>query len=77
MKLRIRHVTRYRYRCAVTLLPHRLMLMQRGTQDLRVLSTSLEVVPAAGGATRGRAMAGKCGAQARVAQVARLMSTTM
>jgi transglutaminase-like putative cysteine protease len=48
MKLRIRHVTRYRYRCAVTLLPHRLMLIPRGTQDLRVLSTSLEVVPAAG-----------------------------
>lgn len=48
MKLRIRHSTRYRYRGTVALQPHRLMLVPRGTHDLRVLSTSLELTPAAG-----------------------------
>lgn len=47
MKLRIRHDTTYRYRGAVALAPHRLMLVPRGTHELRVLASALNITPGA------------------------------
>lgn len=41
MKLRIEHITTYRYACPVALQPHRLMLFARGDQNLDVLASSL------------------------------------
>ena len=45
--LNIRHRTTYRYREPVQLGPHRLLLRPREGHDLRLLSTRLEVTPAA------------------------------
>lgn len=45
--LTIRHKTTYRYREPVWLGPHRLMLRPREGHDLRLLSSAIEVVPAA------------------------------
>jgi transglutaminase-like putative cysteine protease len=45
--LNIRHKTTYRYREPVRLGPHRLMLRPRESHDVRLLSSALEVVPAA------------------------------
>lgn len=47
MKLRIRHDTTYRYRRDVTLQSHQLMLIPRGTHDLRVLASSVRFSPEA------------------------------
>ena len=47
MKFQIRHETTYRYRKAVGLQPHRLMLVPRSSHDLRVLSSSVRLAPAA------------------------------
>lgn len=47
MKLRIRHDTIYRYRRAVSLQPHRLMLVPHGSHDLTILSSSLDLSPKA------------------------------
>lgn len=47
MTLRIRHDTIYRYRRAVSLQPHRLMLVPRGSHNLTILSSSLELSPKA------------------------------
>jgi len=41
------HTTTYRYRHAVSLGPHRLMLRPRETRELRLLSHSLSIVPTA------------------------------
>lgn len=43
----ITHATTYRYRTAVALGPHRLMLRPRETRDLRLVAFDLEVSPAA------------------------------
>ncbi len=45
--LHIRHRTTYRYREPVRLGPHRLMLRPRESRDVRLLSSTLEVTPAA------------------------------
>jgi transglutaminase-like putative cysteine protease len=45
--LRIHHKTTYRFRQAVSLLPHRLMLRPRENRDLRLISSNLAVTPAA------------------------------
>ena len=45
--LNIRHRTTYRYREPVRLGPHRLMLRPRESRDLRLLSSTLEMTPAA------------------------------
>ena len=45
MIVRIRHKTAYRYREAVDLGPHRLMLRPRETRDVRLLSHNVEVTP--------------------------------
>ena len=45
--LNIHHKTTYRYREVVQLGPHRLMLRPRESRDVRLLSTTLEVTPAA------------------------------
>jgi transglutaminase-like putative cysteine protease len=45
MKLKIHHVTTYHYRHAVTLEPHRLLLVPRGSHDLRVLTSSIDCFP--------------------------------
>lgn len=45
--LNIRHRTTYRYREAVQLGPHRLLLRPREGHDLRLLSSRLELTPAA------------------------------
>lgn len=47
MKIRIRHDTIYRYRRAVSLQPHRLILAPRGSHDLTILSSSLDLSPKA------------------------------
>ncbi|SOB78866.1 Transglutaminase-like enzyme, putative cysteine protease [Sphingomonas guangdongensis] len=47
MKLRIQHDTIYRYRRSVTLQAHRLVLVPRGTHELRVLTQSLKLAPEA------------------------------
>jgi len=43
--LNIRHRTTYRYREAVQLGPHRLMLRPRESRDVRLLSSTLEMTP--------------------------------
>ncbi|UYN94364.1 MAG: transglutaminase family protein [Enhydrobacter sp.] len=43
----IRHQTRYRYRLPVRLGPHRLMLRPRESREVRLLSSSIDVMPAA------------------------------
>jgi len=45
--LNIRHRTTYRYREPVRLGPHRLMLRPRESRDVRLLSSALEITPAA------------------------------
>jgi transglutaminase-like putative cysteine protease len=45
--LRIQHRTTYRYRQAVSLGPHRLMLRPRESRDLRLMSSDVAVTPAA------------------------------
>jgi transglutaminase-like putative cysteine protease len=45
--LRIHHRTTYRYRQAVSLGPHRLMLRPRESRDLRLVSSDVTVTPAA------------------------------
>lgn len=45
--LTIRHTTIYRYRQPVRLGPHRLMLRPRESREVRLLSSTLEVAPAA------------------------------
>jgi len=45
--LKIRHKTTYRFRQPVSLGPHRLMLRPRETRDLRLMSHTLEITPAA------------------------------
>lgn len=45
--LSIRHKTIYRYREPVRLGPHRLMLRPRESRDVRLLSSTLEMAPAA------------------------------
>ena len=45
--LRIHHRTTYRYRQPVSLGPHRLMLRPRESRDLRLISSDVEVTPAA------------------------------
>ena len=45
--LNIRHRTTYRYREPVRLGPHRLMLRPRESRDVRLLSSTLEMTPAA------------------------------
>jgi hypothetical protein len=45
--LRIRHKTTYRYREPVRLGPHRLMLRPREGHDLRLLSSQIDMLPAA------------------------------
>jgi transglutaminase-like putative cysteine protease len=45
--LNIRHRTTYRYREPVRLGPHRLMLRPRESRDVRLLSSTLEIAPAA------------------------------
>ena len=45
--LRVRHRTAYRYREAVGLGPHRLRLRPRESRDLRLISSELEIAPAA------------------------------
>lgn len=47
MKLRIRHDTIYRYARPITLQPHRLMLMPRGTHELVVVDNALDLNPSA------------------------------
>ena len=47
MKFSIRHDTIYRYRRPVVLQPHRLMLVPRGTHELRLLSSALHLTPEA------------------------------
>lgn len=47
MKLRIQHVTRYRYAEPVAFQPHRLMMFPRGSHELQVLDSSLGCTPAA------------------------------
>jgi transglutaminase-like putative cysteine protease len=45
--LRIHHTTIYRYRQPVSLGPHRLMLRPRESRDLRLISSSVTITPAA------------------------------
>ncbi len=45
--LTIRHKTRYRYRLPVRLGPHRLMLRPRESREVRLLSSSVDIMPAA------------------------------
>ncbi len=47
MMLKIDHKTAYRYRQPVSLGPHRLMLRPRESRDLRIVSSSVTVTPAA------------------------------
>ena len=47
MKFQIRHETTYRYRDAVGLQPHRLMLVPRSSHDLKVLASSIRLTPEA------------------------------
>ena len=46
-RVRVTHVTEYRYRTPVRLLEHRLMLRPRDSHDLRLLETRLSVSPPA------------------------------
>lgn len=45
--LQVRHTTTYRYRRAVTISPHRLMLRPRDSHDLRLISAELVCTPSA------------------------------
>ncbi len=45
--LQVRHATTYRYRRAVTIGPHRLMLRPRDSHDLRLISAELVCTPSA------------------------------
>ena len=45
--LSIHHTTTYRYRQAVGLAPHRLMLRPRESRDLRLISNDITITPAA------------------------------
>lgn len=45
--IKIAHTTTYRYRTAVVLGPHRLMLRPRETRDLELMAFDLEIAPAA------------------------------
>jgi transglutaminase-like putative cysteine protease len=45
--LRVQHKTTYRYRRPVSLGPHRLMLRPRENRDLRLISSAVEISPAA------------------------------
>ncbi len=45
--LRIHHRTTYRYRQAVSLGPHRLMLRPRESRDLRLIASDVTVMPSA------------------------------
>lgn len=47
MKLSIHHRTIYRYKRAVVLQPHRMMLCPRGSQDIALLASSLVCSPSA------------------------------
>ena len=47
MKLRIRHDTAYRYRRAVVLQSHQLMLVPKGSHDLRLLARTVHLTPQA------------------------------
>ena len=47
ISLKVLHRTAYRYRQAVALWPHRLMLRPRESRDLRLISSELHVSPAA------------------------------
>lgn len=44
--LRVEHVTEYRFGAWVTLLPHRLLIRPRESHELRVVSSTLDIVPA-------------------------------
>ena len=45
--LSIHHTTTYKYRQAVGLAPHRLMLRPRESRDLRLISNDIMITPAA------------------------------
>ncbi len=45
-RLKIRHLTVYRFSSAVTLLPHRLLLRPREGHDLRIEASKLDISPA-------------------------------
>jgi transglutaminase-like putative cysteine protease len=45
--LKIRHKTTYRFRTAVSLGPHRLMVRPRESRELRLISSNVTVEPAA------------------------------
>lgn len=47
MKLHVHHSTTYRYRRPVALAPHLLLLMPRGAHDLRIVTSAIEIAPAA------------------------------
>lgn len=47
MLLTIRHSTTYRYARDVTLLPHRMILVPRGSHSLKLRAASLDCTPAA------------------------------
>jgi transglutaminase-like putative cysteine protease len=44
-RMRVDHVTEYRFSAAVTLLPHQLRLRPRSSHDVELVSTALEVTP--------------------------------
>lgn len=45
--LRIEHTTEYAFATAVSLLPHRVLVRPRGSHNLRIASSTLEISPAA------------------------------
>jgi transglutaminase-like putative cysteine protease len=45
--LKIHHKTTYRFRQPVSLLPHRLMLRPRESRDVRLISSTLTLMPTA------------------------------
>lgn len=47
-RLQIDHVTEYRFGAVVTLLPHRLLLRPRENHNLRLVSSTLDILPAYG-----------------------------
>ena len=47
IKLKIHHKTTYRFHQPVSLWPHRLMLRPRESRDLRLVSSTVTVTPAA------------------------------
>jgi len=46
-RLRIDHLTEYRFNAPLTLLPHRVMLRPRENHNVRIASSKLEIVPVA------------------------------